>query len=275
VKNIAEMWRFYTQCFKLALTGAYGVTALFTTFAGIALAAIVDLKPHWVNQHVISVLSSLGGWIVPVVLFSSLLVIRLLLAPYWIYQKTCNERDALAHGPLRLTVVHFDYDEEAQELCAQLQFFNEDKVSQRTVIGVSFIYRRSESERGFEMFPTGTTNTHFIGHIDPVKLALQSEEIRPYRAHIDPSKFEIIGAEAGVHITFSVPRLANDTANIIAMKVAPSHLTRPAREFPRIERVSLDAISDNLKLLRFIKENAPKSSNLDEIGQTYTSIFDY
>jgi hypothetical protein len=83
--------RFYWRWVVLAFTGAWGIVGAFSTLAGILLAALADKNPDWVSPNVLRVLNSLGGWIIPLALFSSVLAIRLMLAPYWLYKQRERE----------------------------------------------------------------------------------------------------------------------------------------------------------------------------------------
>lgn len=68
---------------------------VFTTIAGLVLTGIADQKPQWASPTLIEKLNSLGGWKVPILLFSSVLIVRLIAAPYWIYQKERKKIAAL------------------------------------------------------------------------------------------------------------------------------------------------------------------------------------
>jgi hypothetical protein len=92
------MFRFYLRCLQLAFTGAWGAVSTATTLIGIVLAAIADKKPAWASDTLISQLNALGGWVVPLVIFSSILLVRLVLAPYWIYKE---HHDKLQHLQMR------------------------------------------------------------------------------------------------------------------------------------------------------------------------------
>jgi hypothetical protein len=83
----------------------------------------------------------------------------------------------------------------------------------------------------------------WIGHVDPVELRPRAETVRKYEAPVPRSKFDVIGAQAGLHITFSVPARPNDEANVIAMEIVEFNLSTPARKYPGIQRLSLDSIS--------------------------------
>jgi hypothetical protein len=86
-ENSAVEANFYGQWLKLAFRGTWGVMGAFTTIAGLVLASIADQKPAWASPALIEKLNSLGGWKVPILIFSSVLVARLILAPYWIWKK--------------------------------------------------------------------------------------------------------------------------------------------------------------------------------------------
>jgi hypothetical protein len=62
------------------------------TALGIAAAAITDRHPDWMNADAIKLINSFGGWILPLTLFSSLLIVRLFFwAPYLIYKEALRK----------------------------------------------------------------------------------------------------------------------------------------------------------------------------------------
>jgi hypothetical protein len=169
----------------------------------------------------------------------------------WLDERNAKNAVQAKLGP-RLSVLHFDYNEGKQELETELMFHNEGSV-QSTIISVSFIYRSDKSHPGYELFSTGPKDAPFIGHIDPIKLAAQSDEIRQYKAHVEPGKFDEVGAEAGLYIHFSVSGRNKDAAILIAMEVVASNLTKPAKNFPAIDRILLDDISESKHLAALIR----------------------
>ncbi len=82
------MRRFYWRWIKNAFGGAYGTVSAISTALGVAVAAIADKHPLWLGVDTVKLISSFGGWIFPLCLFSSLAVSRLVLAPYWIYRES-------------------------------------------------------------------------------------------------------------------------------------------------------------------------------------------
>jgi hypothetical protein len=82
---------FYWRWLKLAVTGAWGFTSVAGSICAIALAVVVDKGPHWANDTVIAQLNAIGGWIVPVTMFCSLFVARLLVAPYWLWREMVDK----------------------------------------------------------------------------------------------------------------------------------------------------------------------------------------
>ena len=244
VRNKSGICCFYWRCIKLTGKGVLGVVGDFGVLFAIGLAWVVSQHPEWLaDKETWATVNAFGGWIIPIGLLASISIARLILAPFWVYEETRRERDALVRGDLRLSVLHFDYNRSSEKLEAQLMFSNDDALSQRTIIGVNFIYRASSSDSGFEVYHTGTMDAFFIGHIDPIRLPPRAEEIQKYEAPVPRSKFDIIGAQAGLNITFSVPARPTDNANVIAMEIVESNLTNPARNYPHIERLSLDSIS--------------------------------
>lgn len=89
------MRKFYWEWFNRSLSGAWGILGVFSTITGIFLAAIADVRPQWASPILIDKLNSLGGWKVPMILFSSVFVIRLVLTPYWIYKEQRDKIQAL------------------------------------------------------------------------------------------------------------------------------------------------------------------------------------
>ncbi len=81
------------------------------TALGIAAAAITDRHPDWMNADAIKLINSFGGWILPLTLFSSLLIVRLVFwAPYLIYKEAIRkiaelEGALLATVPVPRTVI--------------------------------------------------------------------------------------------------------------------------------------------------------------------------
>jgi hypothetical protein len=80
---------FYWRWLKTAVTGAWGITSVAATISGIVLAVVVST--HWANDTAISQLNVIGNWILPVTIFSSIFVARLLLAPYWLWREMADK----------------------------------------------------------------------------------------------------------------------------------------------------------------------------------------
>jgi hypothetical protein len=80
---------FYWRWLKTAVTGAWGIMSLAATISSIALAVVVST--HWANDTAISQLNAIGGWILPVTIFSSIFFARLLLAPYWLWREMADK----------------------------------------------------------------------------------------------------------------------------------------------------------------------------------------
>ena len=80
---------FYWRWLKTAVTGAWGITSVVAGISGIALAVVVS--NHWANETAISQLNAIGGWILPVTIFSSIFVARLLLTPYWLWREMADK----------------------------------------------------------------------------------------------------------------------------------------------------------------------------------------
>jgi hypothetical protein len=85
------MIRFYWRCLKTAATGAWGITSVAASICAIVVAVVVDKHPDWASDEVIAQLNAIGGWIIPVTIFSSLFVVRLLLAPYWLWREMADK----------------------------------------------------------------------------------------------------------------------------------------------------------------------------------------
>jgi hypothetical protein len=81
------MRNYYKQWIKTALSGAWGAMSVVSTFLGIVIAAITDTHPAWMGDRVLRLIASFGGWIIPIGIFSAFLLVRLILAPYWMHQE--------------------------------------------------------------------------------------------------------------------------------------------------------------------------------------------
>jgi hypothetical protein len=73
------------------VAGSTGCTVL-----AVAGAALIDNHPEW-SPETVKVVNSMGGWKLPIFIFSLFLMIRLIWAPYSIYKKTRQERDIAIH----------------------------------------------------------------------------------------------------------------------------------------------------------------------------------
>jgi hypothetical protein len=86
---------FYWEWTKLAIWGAWGVTGGISTGAGIGTAIFWHFHLGSLNNpEVIAKVNDLGGIYILIIPFSLILMFRLLLAPYWIYDdlRKRNER---------------------------------------------------------------------------------------------------------------------------------------------------------------------------------------
>lgn len=187
-----------------------------------------------------------------------------------------RNRDSESSIGLRLTVLHFDYDGEAKNLEARLLFTNTG-LEQRTVLGVSFLYRKSASDQQFDFFPSGPHDIPFIGHLDPIKVSPQTEEIKTYRAQIEAERFGVVGSQAGLNITFSVSEGRTDSASVIALEFVDSGLFTPSRRFPLIENLALDQISQSKKVATMIRKARAESAEkaLLDPPKSLPGLFDY
>ncbi len=176
-------------------------------------------------------------WRLPLVVVAWLAFFVLLACWWQAPTKLMEER-----GDLHLTILHFDYDDHSNELVANLMFRNAD-VSERTVLGVTFLFRPNKEHKGWEFYSTGQPSLPFIGHINPLKIPSQSEETRQCSAKFDSKKLQD-GAEVALHITFTAPNRGHDSATVIAMQlVKTADLCTPTRSFPVIKNFSLDSIA--------------------------------
>jgi hypothetical protein len=182
---------------------------------------------------------------------------------------------ASTFGP-RLSVLSIDYDDQEEEVTANLMFHNDGSV-QCTIISVSFLYRANSFQAGWDFIRTGPRDAAFYGHINPIKLPPRSEEIRRYKANVEPQKFHVRGAEIALHVNFSVPGRPNDAATIIALQIVDSPLTQPARNMPRIDRLLLRDNSEWTQLASLIKGiGEPLKPNISHHFLTWCSgFFDY
>jgi hypothetical protein len=157
-------------------------------------------------------------------------------------------------GDLLFTRLNFDYDRDTKQLSARLMFFNDDSIT-RFVISVGFIYRSNRTQQGFEVFSTGTETDLFLGHVDPVRIAPNTPEIRQYSAKVANDKLSVIGAQAGVLITFSLPGRGYTSATVVLLEVMPSNLTLPSFQLPDIADLSLDSISEATRIASIIADH--------------------
>jgi hypothetical protein len=171
---------------------------------------------------------------------------------YWL-DKWARQRVEGQRGDLLFTSLNFNYDRGTGQLSARLMFFNDDSVP-RFVISVGFIYRSSKIQQGFEVYPTGTETDLFLGHVDPVRIAPNTSEIKQYSTKLASDKLSAVGAQAGVLITFSWPGRGHTSATVLLLEVTPSNLTLPAFEFPEVSDLSLDSISDAARIASIIAE---------------------
>ena len=154
-------------------------------------------------------------------------------------------------GP-RLSINHFDYNDETQTLEADLNFQNEG-AQEITIISVSFVYREKKSDQGWELYSTGPKNHPFVGHTTNLKIAPHSSVDHECKAHLERSKFTKVGAVAGVLITYRTLGRNTDQALVQAMEVIESNLTTPGKQYPTIDRLLLDDISRSKELAEIIQ----------------------
>ena len=68
----------------------------FGTIFAIGLAFIASVRPEWLsNTHTLGVVNAIGGWMVPIGLLASITVVRLILAPYWLYHEAAVKLQAV------------------------------------------------------------------------------------------------------------------------------------------------------------------------------------
>lgn len=160
-------------------------------------------------------------------------------------------------GDLHLTVLNLDYEDKAGELIADLMFFNNDSI-QRTVLGVTFLYRKSASQQGYDFIATGPISAPFIGHINPVNIAAGGSETRHYSAPVDPGRIKAAGAQFGFLITFTIPERGDESATVMpALEVVKTGtLSIPSLQMPHIKNLSLDSIRDSKQLDAIIERVA-------------------
>jgi hypothetical protein len=85
---------FYWECLKRAGKGVVGIIGDFGTLFAIALALITSIHPKWIDDpRMLALVNAIGGWIVPITLLASISIVRLILAPYWIYTETKTKLD--------------------------------------------------------------------------------------------------------------------------------------------------------------------------------------
>ncbi len=81
--------KYFSQWIYIAFRHSIGIGDGVAFLIGLAIPIIRQLIPGW--ETVILEL----GWQIPLGVFSSVIVIRLLLAPYWMYKRLEKERDEL------------------------------------------------------------------------------------------------------------------------------------------------------------------------------------
>jgi hypothetical protein len=167
----------------------------------------------------------------------------------WCLRVYLKDRPGPVRGDLHVTVLNFAYEDKAGEIIADLMFFNNDSI-QRTIIGVTFLYRKSESEKGYEFIASGPNSAPFIGHINPVNIAPGSNETRHYSATFDPTRIKVVGAQVGLLITFTIPERGDESATVMpAMQVVKTgDLSTPSLQMPIIRNLSLDSIRDSKQI---------------------------
>ena len=85
---------FYWQCVKRAGKGVVGIIGNFGTLFAVVLALITSIHPEWIaDPRTLAWVNAIGGWIVPVCLLASISIVRLILAPYWIYKEKADKLD--------------------------------------------------------------------------------------------------------------------------------------------------------------------------------------
>jgi len=176
-----------------------------------------------------------------------------ILATFYFLDKWARQRVERQRGDLLFTRLNFDYDRDTEQLSARLMFFNDDSIT-RFVISVGFIYRANKTEQSFEVFPSGIETDLFLGHVDPVKILPDNPEIKQYSVKISRDKLSVVGAQAGVLITFSLPGQGYTSATVVLLEVTPSHLTLPGLQFPDVADLSLDSNSDAARIASIIAE---------------------
>ncbi|MEY2506230.1 MAG: hypothetical protein QOH01_559 [Verrucomicrobiota bacterium] len=182
-----------------------------------------------------------------------------------------------SRGHLHLTVLNLDYENSAREIIADLLFFNNDSI-ERTVIGVTFLYRRSASEKGYEFYASGPNSAPFVGHINPLKIAAGGTETCHYSATIDPDRLQWNGAQIGLLITFTIPERGDESATVIpAMQVVKTgKLSTSSLSMPSIKNRSLDNIRDSRQLDAILEKMAPQPlTGWARLRHTRDRLFDW
>jgi hypothetical protein len=188
-----------------------------------------------------------------------------------------KKEDISSRGHLHLTVLSLNYENDAREVVADLMFFNNDSI-ERTVIGVTFLYRKSESEKGYDFYASGPNSAPFVGHINPVKIAPGCTETRHYSAVIDPARLQLIGAEIGLLITFTIPERGDESATVMpAMQVVKTgDLLTPSLQMPFIKNRSLDSIRDSKQIDAILEKTAPQPlTGWARLRQIRNRLFDW
>jgi hypothetical protein len=188
-----------------------------------------------------------------------------------------DSRKPPARGDLLLTVLNIDYEEKAGELVADLMFFNNDTI-QRTVLGVTFLYRNSASEKGYDFYATGPDSAPFIGHINPVNIAPAGSETRHYAATVNLSRIRTVGAQFGLLISFTIPERGDESATVMPVLevVKTGDLITPSLQMPHIKNRSLDSMRDSKQLDVILARMAPQQlSGWARVRQIRDRLFDW
>src|SRR5438552_17865737 len=76
----------------MAGKGVVGIIGEFGTLLAVVLAQITSIHPKWIDDpRMLALVNAIGGWIVPIALLASISIVRLILAPYWIYKEVADE----------------------------------------------------------------------------------------------------------------------------------------------------------------------------------------
>jgi hypothetical protein len=102
VKYVWEVLKFYGRNLKLAFGGAYGIvnwvsTILFGVSEWADDMAKSKPPPHWLTVgwlDWIRKIQTVGGWQSLALIFGTIAVVNIILAPYWQYRTVIKERDS-------------------------------------------------------------------------------------------------------------------------------------------------------------------------------------